>query len=706
MFDIKRTLLASSIALAFSQGVTTQAATLTGVIEDNQGILPGAKIQIIDKSIIVKADSTGNFIIRGLDVGQYQIKISYLGYKDTIKTITVVENNNALGKVLINSNENLEETEVVGSFVRGEMRALNTKKNATNIKDVISADGIGKLPDRNAAEAVQRIPGVSIERDQGEGRFVAVRGLPAQWNSATINGSRIPTAEEETTTRATAFDFFPTDLIQMVEVNKALTANMEGDAIGGNVNFITKTAPTEQTLKLGIGTNYNAKAEKSGHNWSALYGDRVLDNKLGFIINATGWNRKWATDNFETRRDGGGIKRLELRDYTGERETYGVNTGIEYDFDNGDQVYGRAMFGTLTDAETHYKHRFRFDKYSNEIDPSTDKPKGGRIEIQHIYNELITEMSGGDIGGKHSVGEKTQVNWNLAHYANRFFYGTKPNKDDRAYFGAMFKQDGVQYEGLQKTANGYRANNIIDGGTDSHNGISTHLPSDFAYDTSKMSLASINLYKIDITERDNIVASFDVTHEVNNDVKITSGFKYRDKERNARFSDEFYTWNTKKGGKTPTMDDFALGNQPGKNDYLNELDMDYTGDLAQVAKIKDMVALWNNNRENFELDTDGSALVSNGGAIGRNFDLREYQTALYGMVDYIYNDKLSFNAGLRLENTKTNLTGFNYSQKSKDVPGIVSIVKNSMSYLSWLQGNRTTILTRSATIKQNVYFLI
>nr|MDC2855190.1 TonB-dependent receptor plug domain-containing protein [Ningiella sp. W23] len=67
---------------------------------------------------------------------------------------------------------------------------------------------MGKLPDRNAAEAVQRIPGVSIERDQGEGRFVAVRGLPAQWSSASINGDRLPTAEEETTSRATAFDFF------------------------------------------------------------------------------------------------------------------------------------------------------------------------------------------------------------------------------------------------------------------------------------------------------------------------------------------------------------------------------------------------------------------------------------------------------------------------------------------------------------------
>lgn len=105
----------------------------------------------------------------------------------------------------------VDDIVVTGAIVSGERRALNIQKNADNILNVVSSDGIGRLPDRNAAEAVQRAPGVAIERDQGEGRFVAVRGLPSQWNSTLINGDRLPTAEEETTNRrmAPGTDFDP-----------------------------------------------------------------------------------------------------------------------------------------------------------------------------------------------------------------------------------------------------------------------------------------------------------------------------------------------------------------------------------------------------------------------------------------------------------------------------------------------------------------
>ena len=140
-------------------------------------------------------------------------------------------------------NPAIEEIQVLGHLVRGEQRALEIQQHSNRVMSVVSATDMATLPDRNAAEALQRVPGVSIERDQGEGRFVAVRGLPSQWNSTNLNGDPIPTAEEETTSRATAFDFFPTEMIQRIEVSKTLTADMEGDAIGGSVNFITRTAP-------------------------------------------------------------------------------------------------------------------------------------------------------------------------------------------------------------------------------------------------------------------------------------------------------------------------------------------------------------------------------------------------------------------------------------------------------------------------------
>ena len=536
--------------------------------------------------------------------------------------------------------ETIEEVVAVGHIFEGQAKALDTQRNSNRILNAISADGIGKLPDRNAAEAVQRLPGVSIERDQGEGRFVAVRGLPAQWSSASLNGDRIPTAEEETTSRATAFDFFPTEMIESVEVSKAVTPDMEGDAIGGNVNFITRTAPSERTLDVTLGTNYNEKADKSGYNVNILGGDRSDDGKWGYILNASAYVRNWATDNVEPRRSGEGIKRLELRDYTGERETYGLNGAAEYTLDNGDTLHVKSLYGTLKDDETHYKHRYRFDK--------------DRVELQHIHNILNTELYGNEIGGDHQLNEDSRLEWKLANYDNHFYYGDAPSSKDNSYFVMRFDQKNVGYTGL---GDGDYAYNIVDGGTDPAQEISNHLPDGFQHDPSQMGLAWVELYKVDVREKDKVVAQLDFTHDINYDLELKFGAKYRDKERIARFSDEFYEWNTDDFGAAPTLSDFNLKDQPGRNDFMNELDINYSKDFSQVASISDVENFWNDNREKFRLVEDESALVSNGGALGRNFDVNETHTAAYGMATYNMTDDMTVVSGMRLEQTSTKLKG-------------------------------------------------
>ena len=127
----------------------------------------------------------------------------------------------------------------------------------------------------------------------------------------------------------------PTDMIETVEVAKALTPDMEGDAIGGSVNFVTRRAPDERIFAINAAVGDSEMAEGGSTNFNVLYGDRSEDGKLGFLINATAWERDWATDNYEPRRDGLGVHRLELRDYTGTRTTYGLNGAVEYRLDDG-----------------------------------------------------------------------------------------------------------------------------------------------------------------------------------------------------------------------------------------------------------------------------------------------------------------------------------------------------------------------------------
>lgn len=564
------------------------------------------------------------------------------------------------------------EIVVTGTIVASEMKSIAEQRRADNIVNVLTADGIGRLPDRNAAEAVQRLPGVSIERDQGEGRFVAVRGLPSQWNSTLINGSRLPTAEEETTSRATAFDFFPSELIDQVVVSKAVTPDMEGDAIGGSVNFITKTAPEERTLQLTAGANYSEKADKPGFLATALYGDRI--GKLGFLLTGTYYKRHWATDNYEPRRggDGIGITRLELRDYTGVRETTGINGAIEYAFDDGGKIYARGTYGSLSDDETHYKHRLNF--------------ASNRVEVQHIFNTLITELSGGELGGVHMLGGGAKFDWKVSHYENLFRYGDTPDGQDNSYFVVRFDQRNVGYQGLENRGSGNLAYNEIDGGTDPANAIGNHLPSGFQMDPSLTRLANVELYKIRVKETDRIVLEGNLTVPASGTLTFKAGGKYRDKVRDATFQDLFYTWNPA-AGPVPTLADFPLMNQPGRGQYLDELSIgkQYAGQFSQVVSERNLVDWYLANRGNLVLDEAGSATAQNGGALGRTFKLYEKQAAGYLMGTWVPSDILTLLGGVRFEYTKTTVDG------QVLVNGVLENTRRSNDYLAILPSLHATL---------------
>ncbi|GAA5444112.1 vitamin B12 transporter BtuB [Microbulbifer sp. NBRC 101763] len=539
-------------------------------------------------------------------------------------------------KQSVQDDSEIEEIVVLGRMFETELRSLELQRESNRIVNVVSADGIGKLPDRNAAEAVQRVAGVSIERDQGEGRFVAVRGLPSQWSSSSLNGHRLPSAEEETTSRATAFDFFPSELIERIEVSKAVTADQEGDSIGGNVNFVTRTAPEERTLDISLSGGYADKADGDIKSMSILYGDRSEGGKWGFLANVTGWSRDWATDNYEPRRKGEGIYRLELRDYTGTRDTLGLNLATEYRLEEGGKIFARGLYGTLEDEETHYKHRLRFDK--------------DRMELQHIHNTLITRMQGVEVGGEHFFGDDKQLNWNLASYDNEFRYGNTPNKDDRSYFVMRFDQTEVGYVGLDDDGLAY---NQIDGGTDPAENIPTHLPDGFVMDPTQSSLSWVELYKVYVNEKDKVVATFDFSSQFSSELELKFGMKYRDKERVSEFSDAFYIWDEENYGPAPVLSDFTLSDQPGRNDFLSELDINYDSQFSQVASMSQLANFWNQNRDKFILIPEESALVENGGALGRNFELTERHLSAYGMGNYELSDRAILVMGLRLTQTQT-----------------------------------------------------
>ncbi|RKR04827.1 TonB-dependent receptor [Flavobacterium sp. 90] len=663
MKTIYKAIFIFSVAL-FAQNVTAQKATISGTVTDSQSPLPGATI-ILSNNQKATTDFSGYFTIQDVRSGSLELQIAYIGYETKNIKVEVKDNQRvSLGIIRLETNsKELSEVVVSGMSQRNsEARALNMQKKSMSIVNVIAADGIGKLPDRNAAETVQRMPGVSIERDQGEGRFVSVRGLPPFWSSTTINGNRIPTAEEETTSRATAFDFFPSDLIAYVEATKALTPDMDGDAIGGSVNFTTQTAPTKRTIKASIFSGYNQKSDKGIYSGSLTIGDKSKNGKFGYIINGTYWDRNWATDNYEARRNGDqGVYRLELRDYTGIRKTTGLNAAMEFNPSSRDKIFLKATYGGLSDTETHYKHRIRFDKFNSTTNALT-------VEQQDIHNELMTQFLGLDLGGKHQLANGT-LDWSLASYRNRFKYGNIPNAEDNSYFLIQFNQTGVgvkpEYLNTVPVASGGaggpRAYWAADGGKlDPNNPKSIfdfYSDPNFKTDPTKMKFSTLELYKISIVERDNIIAAVNYEHNFNESLKMKFGAKLTDKDRIATFRDEYYNWT---GSPTPFLSNYGsdLINQPGGTDYMRrETGTNIGNTFGPVLSGNGMNNLYNSAQGSLVLNPTDSQIPELGKGLGRNFNVGETTSSGYAMATYSISDKWTVLGGVRVTNTITQVTG-------------------------------------------------
>ncbi|MCD8404845.1 TonB-dependent receptor [Tenacibaculum dicentrarchi] len=659
-------LLSTLLVLFISNAIFSQEANISGIVTDGNFPLPGASVSVAGTTKGVYTDFYGNFVMNKMKNETVKLEISYIGFQTKIIDVSIVGNTSKnIGTVMLLPSSNaLKEVVIkVGSRRNSEAKALSIQRKSMSIMNVIASDGIGKLPDRNAAETVQRIQGLSIERDQGEGRFVSVRGLPPFWTSTTINGNRLPTAEEETTSRATAFDFFPSELISYVQAAKAYTPDMESDGIGGGVNFITQTAPTKKLLNVNIGGGFNEKSGKPIYNASLTIGNKSKDDKFGYIVNGSYWNRSWGTDNFEARRKGDeGVFRMELRDYNGVRITMGLNAAMEYNFTPAHKIYFRGVYGTLSDTEEHYKHRIRFDKFDSETSTT-------RIELQNIHNELITELFAKEIGGRHLV-ENGKFDWSIASYANEFKYGNTPNAQDKSYFVVKFKQDGVginaDYLDNRSKENGGagddRAYWKADGGKLDYNDTDALFgffsDDKFKMDATKMKFSDLELYKISIKERDNIVSSLNYEHTINDNFKIKVGTKYRDKDRRATFEDLYYGWNG--AGETPMLSDSSqyIIEQPGRTDYLKGMKSNIQSTFGPVLSTQGMNNFWTSNKNNLKvLEDDSSALQYNSG-LGRNFDVDETHLSFYGMGTLKASEKWTVLGGLRATKTETKVSGY------------------------------------------------
>ncbi len=248
------------IILRLSNAPLSRAGTIHGhVLDDKKQPVIGAIVKVAGTKRGAYADVRGEYRIDGLPPGTYRVIASRLGYTpDSSEHVTISQESTVetLDITLVTAPLSGGDVVVQGRMDREtEASARLSERSAKNIINVVTAETITRSPEHTAADVLQRVSGLSLQSDQGEGRYVIFRGMEQRYNNTLLNGIEIPSPEPKD--RFVPLDIIPSELLSRVEVTKALTPNMEGDAIGGTADLLLKSAGDEPLLALTIGSGYS-----------------------------------------------------------------------------------------------------------------------------------------------------------------------------------------------------------------------------------------------------------------------------------------------------------------------------------------------------------------------------------------------------------------------------------------------------------------
>src|SRR2546430_2382879 len=227
--------------------------TVSGRVTDTGGgVLQGAGIELGPAGLTRVSDAQGEFTFTGVAAGSYTITYNFVGMEPHSATVEVKAGETVRADTTLHVGSNEQEVIVTAERAHGEADALNREKSADNELQVLPSEVIRSLPNANMADALGRLPSVTLERDEGEGKYVQIRGTEPRLTNVTLDGVNV--ASPESGIRQIKLDTIPADLVESVEINKTLQANQDADGIGGSVNLVTKTAGERPTISFsGMG---------------------------------------------------------------------------------------------------------------------------------------------------------------------------------------------------------------------------------------------------------------------------------------------------------------------------------------------------------------------------------------------------------------------------------------------------------------------
>src|ERR1043166_9074225 len=242
LWAVAAMLLCGSFLMAQSRG-----AIITGRVADSSGaVLQGARVELQPRGVVAVTNQLGEFTFANVPQGEFTIIVSYVAFESFSQPVLIGTDPRTVVNATLGVKSKSEEITVTAPRAHGEAEAINRTRDADNHLQVIPADVITSLPNANIADALGRLPSVTLERDEGEGKNVQIRGTEPRLSNVTINGVNVPSPESGV--RQIKFDAIPADIVESVEINKTLQANMDGDGIGGSINLVTKTPGEPPTM--------------------------------------------------------------------------------------------------------------------------------------------------------------------------------------------------------------------------------------------------------------------------------------------------------------------------------------------------------------------------------------------------------------------------------------------------------------------------
>ena len=225
----------------------TSNGSLRGHVTDaSESVIQSARVVVAPGNIVTTSDSLGDFVVSGLAPGSYTVTVTSVGFKQMVQTVTVAAGQVTPLNAVLQVASSSEQVVVTAGSGQDMVQAVNEEITSPNIVNVMPATEILALPNANVADAIGRLPGVTVQRDEGEAVYVQVRGLDPRLTNTTIDG--VTTPSPESNVRQVLLATIPADMVQSIVLNKTLSANQDADGIGGSVNMVTKMAGEAPTF--------------------------------------------------------------------------------------------------------------------------------------------------------------------------------------------------------------------------------------------------------------------------------------------------------------------------------------------------------------------------------------------------------------------------------------------------------------------------